>query len=31
MGDIPAGKISQFRLILGDDSYVVVDGVEYPL
>ena len=30
-GDIPAGKISQFRLILGDDSYVVVDGVEYPL
>ena len=30
-GDIPAGKISQVRLLLGDDSYVVVDGMEYDL
>ena len=30
-GDIPAGKISQVRLLLGPDSYVVKDGVEYDL
>ena len=26
-GDIPAGKISQVRLLLGDESNVVIDGV----
>ncbi len=30
-GDIPAGKISQVRLLLGPDSYVVKEGVEYDL
>ncbi|MCE5206470.1 MAG: DUF4382 domain-containing protein [Porphyromonadaceae bacterium] len=30
-GDIPAGKISQVRLILGDGSNVVVDGVPHDL
>ncbi|MDD3787924.1 MAG: DUF4382 domain-containing protein [Petrimonas sp.] len=30
-GEIPAGKISQVRLLLGPDSYVVVDGKEYPV
>lgn len=30
-GDIPAGKISQVRLLLGDESHVVIDGVEHPL
>lgn len=30
-GKIPAGKISQVRLLLGSESYVVKDGVEYPL
>jgi hypothetical protein len=30
-GEIPAGKISQVRLILGLDSYIVKDGEEYPL
>lgn len=30
-GDIPAGKISQIRLILGDESNVVVDGVAHDL
>lgn len=28
---IPAGKISQIRFILGDDNRVVVDSVSYPL
>lgn len=30
-GDIPAGKISQVRLILGDENSVVVDGVTHDL
>jgi hypothetical protein len=30
-GDIPAGKISQVRLLLGDESNVVVNGVTYDL
>lgn len=30
-GDIPAGKISQVRLLLGDESNVVIDGVEHDL
>ena len=31
-GEIPAGKISQVRLLLGPDSYVETkDGTEYPL
>lgn|SRR5690554_1010324 len=30
-GDIPSGKISQVRLLLGDESHVVIDGVEHPL
>jgi hypothetical protein len=30
-GDIPAGKISQVRLLLGDESHVVIDGVDHPL
>lgn len=30
-GDIPVGKISQVRLLLGDESHVVIDGVEHPL
>ncbi len=30
-GDIPAGKISQVRLLLGDESHVVIDGVDYAL
>ena len=29
--DIPAGAISQIRLVLGEDNTVVVDGQEYPL
>ncbi|RXG18078.1 putative protein DUF4382 [Leeuwenhoekiella aestuarii] len=29
--DIPAGSISQVRLILGDDNTVVVDGETFPL
>ena len=29
--DIPAGSISQIRLILGDDNTVVVGGTTYPL
>ena len=29
--DIPAGAISQVRLVLGDDNTVVVDGETYPL
>jgi len=28
---LPAGKISQMRLILGDNNSVVVDGTSYPL
>ncbi|MFN8776610.1 MAG: DUF4382 domain-containing protein [Flavobacteriales bacterium] len=28
---IPIGHISQFRLILGDDNYVVVGGVPFDL
>ncbi|WP_018628645.1 DUF4382 domain-containing protein [Niabella aurantiaca] len=34
MGDpltLPAGKIEQIRLVLGDDNTVVVDGVEHAL
>jgi hypothetical protein len=27
----PTGRISQLRLILGDNNSVVVDGIEYPL
>lgn len=30
-GDIPAGDISQIRLLLGDDNHVVVDGVAHDL
>lgn len=30
-GDIPAGKISQVRLILGEESNVVIDGELYSL
>ena len=30
-GDIPAGKISQVRLLLGDESNVVIDGEVYNL
>lgn len=30
-GEIPAGNISQVRLLLGTDSYVLVDGVKHPL
>ncbi|MDD3968875.1 MAG: DUF4382 domain-containing protein [Proteiniphilum sp.] len=30
-GEIPAGKISQVRLILGDENTVVVDSVSYDL
>lgn len=29
--EVPAGKISQLRLVLGDDNSIVVDGVTYPL
>ena len=29
--DLPAGKVSQLRLILGDNNSVVVDGESYPL
>ena len=29
--DIAAGWISQIRLVLDDDNYVVVDGVKYSL
>ncbi|WP_242446497.1 DUF4382 domain-containing protein [Nonlabens agnitus] len=29
--EIPAGRINQIRLILGDDNSVVVDGQEFPL
>lgn len=29
--DLPAGKINQIRLILGDNNYVVVDGDTEPL
>lgn len=30
-GDIPAGNITQIRLLLGDDNSVVIEGVEYDL
>jgi len=30
-GEIPAGKISQVRLLLGDESKVVIDGMDYAL
>jgi hypothetical protein len=30
-GELPAGKISQIRLILGPNNSVVLDGVSYPL
>ena len=29
--DVPAGKISQMRLVLGDNNSVVIDGQSYPL
>jgi hypothetical protein len=29
--EVPAGTISQIRLILGDDNTIVVDGQSYPL
>lgn len=29
--DLPAGKIGQIRLILGDGNYVVVNGTSHPL
>ena len=29
--ELPAGKIGQIRLILGDDNYVVENGTTYPL
>jgi hypothetical protein len=29
--DIPAGKLSQMRLVLGDNNSVVIDGQSYPL
>lgn len=28
---LPAGKVSQLRMILGTENYVTVDGVRYPL
>ena len=30
-GMIPVGKIQQLRLLLGDNNYVVIDSVIYPL
>ena len=30
-GSIPAGKITQMRLLLGDNNYVVVDSTAHPL
>lgn len=30
-GEVPAGKITQVRLLLGPNSNVVIDGVTYPL
>jgi len=30
-GDVPVGKITQVRLLLGPNSNVVIDGVVYPL
>src|SRR5258706_7796793 len=29
--DVPAGKISQMRLVLGDNNSVVIDSQSYPL
>ncbi|HTJ11804.1 MAG TPA: DUF4382 domain-containing protein [Dinghuibacter sp.] len=29
--DLPAGRLSQMRLVLGDSNFVVVDGQPYPL
>src|SRR5882757_8875589 len=29
--DLPAGRISQMRLVLGDNNSIVVDGQSYPL
>jgi len=29
--EVPAGEITQIRLLLGDDNYLVVDGEEIPL
>jgi len=29
--DLPAGKLSQMRLVLGDNNSVVIDGQSYPL
>lgn len=31
MGELPSGKLNQFRLILGNNNYVMVDSVYYPL
>jgi hypothetical protein len=31
VADIPSGRLSQMRLILGPDNSVVVDGIEYEL
>jgi len=30
-GELPAGKISQIRLILGPNNSVIIDGTSYPL
>lgn len=31
VGELPAGKLNQFRLVLGDNNFVMVDSVYYPL
>ena len=31
IGELPAGKLNQFRLVLGNNNYVMVDSVYYPL
>lgn len=31
VGTLPAGRLNQFRMILGDDNTVMVDSVYYPL
>ena len=30
-GELPAGKITQLRMVLGDDNSVMVDDIVYPL
>lgn len=31
IGELPAGKLNQFRLVLGNSNFVMVDSVYYPL